>query len=98
MRSNHLSDKSASILSQLIQVSPLEYLDISENEIVLRHLDSLLVATAFKFNLEFFGIEGNKKAFVNKSNSVCSCLWNRLIKNYTENSRGGITFMNVTPL
>jgi hypothetical protein len=57
------------------------------------------VAAAFKFNLEFFGIEENKKAFANKSNSVCSCLWNRLISHDVENNGGAsVTYMKVTPL
>ena len=65
---------------------------------MLRHLDSLLVAAAFKFNLEYFGIEDNQKAFLNKSNSVCSCLWDKFINHDIKNSEGASTYMKVTPL
>ena len=39
-------------------------LDISgSNHIVLRHMDNLIVTSGYKFNLEYFGIEGNSKMY-----------------------------------
>ena len=51
----------------------MKYFDIRSNQIVLRFLDNLLVTAGYKCNLEYLGIEDNKKAYQVR-NAVCSCL------------------------
>jgi hypothetical protein len=43
--------------------SPLRFIDISNNAIVLRFLDNLIVTSGYKFGLEYFGIEANEKIY-----------------------------------
>jgi hypothetical protein len=58
-----LSDLSAGLLNKVFQKSSLTHLDISNNRIVLIHLDNLLITAGFKPSLTFLGIEGNTKTY-----------------------------------
>jgi len=43
--------------------SQVRIIDIRSNQIVMRFLDNLIVSAGYKFNLEYFGIEENKKLY-----------------------------------
>jgi len=50
----------------------MRFVDISNNNIVLRFLDNLIVTAGYKFNLEMFGIEGNEKEYkAKRKNAMC---------------------------
>lgn len=49
----------------------MRFIDIRNNNIVLRFLDNIIVSSGYKFSLEIFGIEDNKKKFEGKK-GCCS--------------------------
>lgn len=49
----------------------MRFIDISNNGVVLRFLDNLIVTSGYKFGLEFFGIEGNEKIYKGKKGWGC---------------------------
>ena len=57
LKNNMLADKSAIVINQIIMKAQMRMIDISNNQIVLRHLDNLIVTSGYKFNLEYLGIE-----------------------------------------
>lgn len=99
VRENLLNERSSLVLNQILMKSQMRHFDVRDNQIVLRFLDNLLVTAGYKFNLEFFGIEGNQRSYQSK-NAVCSCI---SIKTY---SGGGektavesqFAFTKVSPL
>ena len=59
VKDNLLQDRSSAVLNQIVMKSQMRIIDISNNQIVLRFLDNIIVTAGYKFNLEMFGIEGN---------------------------------------
>eukprot|EP00349_Pseudokeronopsis_sp_Brazil_P000963 CAMPEP_0202961562 /NCGR_PEP_ID=MMETSP1396-20130829/5622_1 /ASSEMBLY_ACC=CAM_ASM_000872 /TAXON_ID= /ORGANISM="Pseudokeronopsis sp., Strain Brazil" /LENGTH=100 /DNA_ID=CAMNT_0049681473 /DNA_START=1259 /DNA_END=1561 /DNA_ORIENTATION=- len=51
--------------------SQMRIVDIRGNCIVLRYMDTLIVTAGYKFNLEFFGIEENKKFYQEERGISC---------------------------
>ena len=63
VKENSLSERSSLVLNQILMKTQMRHFDVRDNQIVLRFLDNLLVTAGYKFNLEFFGIEGNQRAY-----------------------------------
>lgn len=57
----------------------MRFLDISNNKIVLRYLENIIVTAGYKFNLEYLGIEGNQKEYRGKV-AVCLCFGSKTAK------------------
>ncbi len=69
----------------------MKYLDIRENQIILRFLDNLLVTAGYKSSLEYFGIEENMRVYRSRR-ANCSCFF---IRDETEKD---LTYTKVTPI
>jgi len=69
----------------------MRFVDISNNNIVLRFLDNLIVTAGYKFNLEFFGIENNHKEYkAKKKATMCLPVKSRDEKAFTHVSHAQI--------
>lgn len=82
IKDNRLGDQSAILINYITMKSMIRFLDISNNAVVLRFLDNLIVTSGYKFGLEFFGIEGNEKEYKAKKNS-----WSCIGTSHSDDSR-----------
>eukprot|EP00347_Sterkiella_histriomuscorum_P001420 403372105 len=63
LSNNKLGDQSAEQLLEILQLCPLQHLDISNNRIFYDALNSIIILCGYKPRLEVFCIDGNQRNF-----------------------------------
>ena len=59
LSNNHLANKSAEIINQIVMKSQMRLIDLSNNNIVMSYMDNIIISSGYKSCLEILTIEGN---------------------------------------